>query len=186
MDVIQDSTTYKLEVSRFKHRGEYRILLSFPYEKPLISIIKTVYGRKYSKTFRSWYLPYELNSLVVLHERHIEISVKQENRNDPLFLKFQKKYQRISTSFPRDENLKRKIHFLIGSFPLPNRAEMKDYVTFLSSEGYSWNSINVFSKYAMKYINGGLNDINVGNELILSKDIYNKILETFLKFRKSV
>ncbi len=47
-----------MELEKILHHGEYRILLKFPYDTSTKEKIKTIKGCTWSKTYRSWHIPY--------------------------------------------------------------------------------------------------------------------------------
>lgn len=55
-----------IDVRKIFHRGEERIGLFFSYDETLIAKIKTIKGRKYSKTLQCWYLPCTIESFSAL------------------------------------------------------------------------------------------------------------------------
>ena len=53
-------------IKRIHHRGEDRIGVFFSYHSELVSIIRSVPGRRFSATKKCWYLPWDLTSLLKL------------------------------------------------------------------------------------------------------------------------
>jgi integrase/recombinase XerD len=51
-----------------KHRGMQVILLKFPYNQPLINILKSNKETTWSYTLKSWYLPYSVENVKQIHE----------------------------------------------------------------------------------------------------------------------
>jgi len=51
-----------IKISRITHRGESRIKVVFERDTDLISKIKTIRGRRWSKTKTCWHIPYSVES----------------------------------------------------------------------------------------------------------------------------
>lgn len=66
----------KVKLSKIEHRKEQRIKVQFEKQADLITKIKTIYGRRWSKTKNCWHLPYSKDSFdalkVVFGESNLE------------------------------------------------------------------------------------------------------------------
>lgn len=180
------NASHRVALSRIEHRGKKRILLSFSYDETLIALVKTLSGRKYSKTYKGWYLPYDYDSLALLDELNIEMAIKEGYQEDPLFQKFESEFREDFKNSKKDGSRDKKIRFLIESLEGKERDLIKNYIRYMCSEGYSWNSIQLFSKYAIKYLSGDLERFHSGDTSVFRKRVYDRILKSFLEFRKSV
>ena len=65
----------KINLSKIEHRGTLRIKVAFKRDAGYISKIKTIHGRRWSKTKNCWHLPYSKESFeqlkIVFGEEHL-------------------------------------------------------------------------------------------------------------------
>jgi len=158
--------------------------LTFPFDKALINQIKGIEGRRYSKTYRSWYLPYSINSLIALSDKGVAISFAKNDEQDQLFIQYQEQSVPTPIVLGTTDKDRRRLNYLIESFDESVKEEMARYVHYLYKKEYSWNSIKLFSKYALLSKNGKLENHSELKRLDLSANVHEGILEKYLEFCK--
>lgn len=85
----------KIRVSKIEHRNEQRIKVQFEKRADLISKIKTLNGRKWSKTKNCWHLPYSKESFeslkTVFGESNLDYPKMETptKSEQPLFIEYQ-------------------------------------------------------------------------------------------------
>lgn len=75
-------------LSKIEHRDEIRIKVSFPYTQFLLDKLKTIEGRKWSKSKNCWHLPYStksFNALRNLFGNTLILPTKEKNEKDNSF-----------------------------------------------------------------------------------------------------
>ena len=69
-------------LSKIVHRNQTRIKVVFPKEQSLIDKVKTIEGRKWSKTKNCWHVPYDMNSFEAIKKMFGEETLNY-NTNSP-------------------------------------------------------------------------------------------------------
>jgi hypothetical protein len=64
------------------HRGERRIQIICNYDNDIIERIKTIPGRRYSITLKSWHIPYSKLNLLRFNPKKVEIRESVKNKNN--------------------------------------------------------------------------------------------------------
>ena len=174
---------FHVDISHIVHRGKERFLLKFIYERSLIQRIKGIEGRKYTKTYKGWHLPYEVNSLIKLSELNIEFSIEQSDKMDTVFRHYEEQIQVLLQSDCLSEKFIRKVGFLTETFAAPQRTLLTDYIDYLHKQGYSWTGIKYFAQYAVAYLEGEEKDFALADKYNLDITDYDRVREVFLAFR---
>ena len=178
-----DANKIQVDVSRIEHRGEERLLLLFPYDTSLINHIKTIEGRKYTKTYKGWYLPYDLSSLIKLRELNISFAFKPSERNDSVFLQFEEHSRGVSKSKKETNKLLRKTNFLIDTLATSHKPLIERYIDYLYKQGYSWTGIRCFSQYAVAMLQENEESVALVLQFNLGTSDYKRMSEVFKNFR---
>lgn len=71
-----------IHLSKIKHRGETRIKVVFPKEQILIDKIKSINGRKWSKTKNCWHVPYNKDSFDSIEKVFGKEQIHYLNKNN--------------------------------------------------------------------------------------------------------
>ena len=88
----------KIKLSKIEHRNEQRIKVQFDKQADLITKIKTIKGRRWSKTKNCWHLPYSKESFEamksVFGESNLDYLKEKSDKNQlgnikPQFIEYQ-------------------------------------------------------------------------------------------------
>ncbi|RLD83350.1 MAG: hypothetical protein DRJ10_03650, partial [Bacteroidetes bacterium] len=79
----------RIKVERMMHNGESRIKLIFDYDISLIDQVRILYGSRWSKTKKSWHLPYREDyiSYLYLNLKNVQLSNDSGNIDKPEIIK---------------------------------------------------------------------------------------------------
>lgn len=176
-------TKFQIDIRRIEHRGAARILLLFPYDAQLIDRIKEIEGRKYTKTYKGWHLPYEVNSLIKIADLNIDINIKESDQNDPVFSQFEERIRIVLNPQCQSDRFERKAAFLIDTLILAYIEELKTYIYYLKEEGYSWKGIKGFTQFASAYLEGKAKVFKLNCTYDLESTDYIRMQNVFLEFR---
>ena len=77
MSVLKDNQ--KVQISKGVHHQQIVIICSFAYNTALLSKLKTISSLRYSKTMRSWYLPYDSRSWAAFVALGVAYYVSENN-----------------------------------------------------------------------------------------------------------
>ena len=73
----------KIKLSKIEHRGETRIKVAMPKQSDLILKIKSISGRRWSKTKNCWHLPYSKKSFEALRNVFGESNLNYPKQSNP-------------------------------------------------------------------------------------------------------
>lgn len=114
------------------HRGERRIQIICNYDNDIIERIKTIPGRRYSITLKSWHIPYSKLNLLRFNPKKVEIRESVKNKTtkteDPDWVKA-----------GGDETKKRQQDFI------DRHVNLLAFKKYLSNKRYSHNTINIYT-----------------------------------------
>lgn len=151
-------TSTKIKLSKRVHRNKQQIIIDFAYDEELISLVKTIPGRRWSQIFKHWYVPYSENAL-----KSIKNTLK--------------KYDVDSSDFNKN--------FYLDHSKLPNKYKTltRYYSKYLSGKRYSKSTIDSYSFLVIDFLT--YNKSMELNELTLRQvELY--IEDVFLKRKYSI
>ena len=78
-----------MKIEKIIHKNEARIKVGFSYNREFIALIKQIPGALWSKTLKSWHLPYTSESYELLKKLFVnhltnEIELEESCTNQPL------------------------------------------------------------------------------------------------------
>ncbi|WP_040253245.1 site-specific tyrosine recombinase/integron integrase [Psychroserpens mesophilus] len=112
-------TSTKIKLSKRVHRNKQQIIIDFPFDEELISLVKTIPGRRWSQILKHWYVPYSESAL-----KNVQATLKNYNVDSSDFNKrhyldhsiLPKKYKTLTTYYSKYLSGKRYSKSTIDSY----------------------------------------------------------------------
>jgi len=125
-------TSTKIKLSKKVHRNKQQIIIDFPFDDEIISLVKTIPGRCWSRTLRHWYVPYSENALECIKATFKNHELDSNVFNKSYYLNHStlpKKYKTLATYYSKYLSGKRYSKSTIDSYSFL----VKDFLTYNKS-----------------------------------------------------
>ena len=121
----------EIKVIKIVHRNETRIQLTYKYDKTIDNLVRNFPGRKWSKTLKSWHIPYSKAAVKQFSEKCKANNIKT------VFVKG------IIKDVPPEKSK--------PEFPVKTKKALSEFNSYLVSRRYSRNTIKSYTAAVNKF-----------------------------------